>query len=305
MFPMDTKTNEQPIIQFDAESWEAEFTQEIQDKAIEGLESGSVLFFPKLNFPLLTEELKFLDPTWVSGAKNISYDPRSATLKGVEGKSEDLRLLSGLLKRYAEKTAAFLHLLFPFYGSSLKIARTSFRPVEISGRATSARKDDTRLHVDAFPSSPTGGERILRVFSNINPQGKPRSWRIGEPFQNYLNHLLPQLSPPAPGKRFLLYLFGITKGYRSLYDHYMLELHDKGKLDLEYQKNSPQVAFDFPAGSTWIVFTDQVLHAVDKGQFLLEQTFHLKVNALKHPEKSPLKLLETALNKKLVSSESF
>ncbi|TFE68641.1 Kdo hydroxylase family protein [Methylacidiphilum caldifontis] len=293
------------IIQFDTENWDLEFTKEIQEKAIEGLENGSVLFFPKLNFPLLDEEKKFLDPAWVSGAKNISFDPRSSTLKGVEGKHEDLKLLSGLLKRYADKTRNFLHLLFPFYGSSLKIARTSFRPVEISGRPTSARKDDTRLHVDAFPSSPTGGERILRVFSNINPHGKPRNWRIGEPFQNYLKHLLPQLSPPTPGKRFFLYLFGITKGYRSLYDHYMLELHDKGKLDLQYQKNSPQVAFEFPAGSTWIVFTDQVLHAVDKGQFLLEQTFHIKVDALKHPEKSPLKLLETALNKKLITADTF
>ncbi|CAI9085564.1 3-deoxy-D-manno-oct-2-ulosonic acid (Kdo) hydroxylase [Candidatus Methylacidiphilum fumarolicum] len=298
---MDISSFEHPVIQFEADRWDAEFSKEIQEKAIESIENGSVLFFPRLNFSLLPEETKFLEPSWVSGAKNISYDPRNSSLKGAEGKTEDLKLLSGMLKRYAQKTKEFLHLLFPFYGSSLRIARTSFRPVEISGRPTSPRKDDTRLHVDAFPSSPTGGERILRVFSNINPSGKPRSWRIGEPFPQYLKHLLPQLESPTPGKRFLLYVLGITKGYRSLYDHYMLELHDKGKLDLPYQKNSPQVAFDFPAGSTWIVFTDQVLHAVDKGQFLLEQTFHIKIEALKHPEKSPLKLLEAALNKKLVS----
>ena len=44
-----------------------------------------------------------------------------------------------------------------------------------------------------------------------------------------------------------------------------------------FQKNSPHQAVDFPPGSCWLVFTDQVLHAALGGEFALEQTFHLDV----------------------------
>lgn len=49
---------------------------------------------------------------------------------------------------------------------------------------------------------------------------------------------------------------------------------------------------DFPAHSTWLVFTDHVSHAALSGQFLLEQTFYLPVDAMVAPEKSPLKQWE-------------
>ena len=42
-------------------------------------------------------------------------------------------------------------------------------------------------------------------------------------------------------------------------------------------RRSTEVAF--PAGSSWLVFTDQVLHAALGGEFALEQTFHLDVAA--------------------------
>ena len=43
-----------------------------------------------------------------------------------------------------------------------------------SGRRTSWRKDDTRLHVDAFPTRPMRGRRIMRLFSNVHPGELPR-----------------------------------------------------------------------------------------------------------------------------------
>lgn len=49
-------------------------------------------------------------------------------------------------------------------------------------RRAVGRADDRRLHVDAFPTRPNYGERILRVFANVNPAGVPRAWRVGEPF---------------------------------------------------------------------------------------------------------------------------
>jgi hypothetical protein len=95
-------------------------------------------------------------------------------------------------------------------------------------------------------------------------------------------------------------MFGITKGYRTSYDHYMLNIHDTMKGDNHYQNT---VQFDeilFPAGSTWIVYTDQVSHAALAGQHVFEQTFYIPVDGLYDKETSPLRVLERFVKKKLV-----
>lgn len=161
-------------------------------------------------------------------------------------------------------------------------------------------KDDTRLHVDAFPATPNQGKRILRVFSNINPSGTPRVWHLGEPFEEVVKHFLPTLRKPWFGVRTLLSLLKITKTYRSLYDHYMLMLHDEMKKSEDYQNKVKKTIMAFPAGSTWIVMTDAVSHAALSGQFLLEQTFYLPVAKMNQPEHSPLKTLEHYLKRSLI-----
>ena len=85
---------------------------------------------------------------------------------------------------------------------------------------------------------------------------------------------------------------GITKGVRSRYDDLMLALHDGAKRDETYQRSSPQSEICFPAGSTWICYTDKVMHAALAGQYVLEQTFHLDAAAMVSPERSPLRILE-------------
>ena len=76
------------------------------------------------------------------------------------------------MKRFSDAAASLIDLLIPEYRGRVERRRASFRPAEIAGRQTSWRKDDTRLHLDAFPASPTQGDRILRVFSNVNPEGR-------------------------------------------------------------------------------------------------------------------------------------
>jgi hypothetical protein len=166
-------------------------------------------------------------------------------------------------------------------------------------RKTSWRKDDSRLHVDAFPSRPTQGERILRLFVNIHPDGSPRVWRVGEPFEDLCQRMLPRLSRPWPGSAWGMALLGITKSRRTEYDHLMLGLHDEMKRDTDYQRDCPQVRFDFPPGSTWICFSDQTSHAAMSGQYMLEQTFHLPMSSMYLPELSPLRVLERLTGRKL------
>jgi hypothetical protein len=92
----------------------------------------------------------------------------------------------------------------------------------------------------------------------------------------------------------------ITKSRRSLYDHYMLKMHDAMKADMQYQAVAEQQEVRFPPGSTWIVFSDQVSHAAMSGQHLFEQTFYLPPEALQHPDLSPLKILERLLDRPLI-----
>jgi len=171
-------------------------------------------------------------------------------------------------------------------------ARASFRPAEIAGRASSWRKDDTRLHVDAFPATPSGGRRILRLFTNVNPEGRPRCWRIGGDFDDVATRFEPQLRLPLPGSGFVLAALRVTKSPRTPYDALMLQLHDAMKGDEDFQRTTIQSSVDFPAGSTWLCFTDQVSHAATSGQYQLEQTFLLPVDAMLNPDRSPLRVLE-------------
>ncbi|MEP6657519.1 MAG: Kdo hydroxylase family protein, partial [Betaproteobacteria bacterium] len=207
--------------------------------------------------------------------------------------------LAAMIARFAAAAAGLVSALFPRYAPYVKRARSSYRPQAAAGREVSWRKDDSRLHVDAFPSRPNRGERILRVFTNVNP-AEDRIWRVGEPFEAMAKTLLPRIPNPVPGVSAVLAALRITKTRRSVYDHLMLNLHDRAKADLAYQRECPQETVCFAPGTTWICFSDQVMHAVVSGQFMLEQTIHLPVAALYDPARSPLAILERLTGHTLV-----
>jgi hypothetical protein len=260
------------------------------------LENGAVLVFPELAFAVFPQEQSHFAATRAV-AKNVSFDPTTGRLGGV---AQDDPILTALLKRFSDAAASLVSGIFPGYAGGLERGRASFRPAEIAGRHTTWRHDDTRLHVDSFPASPVQGRRILRVFSNVNPQGRPRSWRVGEPFELVAERFATRLKMPLPLSAPLLQLARITKSRRSPYDALMLQLHDRMKADLAYQASAAQESIDFPAGSTWIVFTDAVSHAAMAGQYQLEQTFLLAVDAMERPERSPLRVLERIKGRPLV-----
>lgn len=268
--------------------------------ALAALERGDVLWFPQLRFDLTGAEHALLTSPLGAKAKNISFDPARDRVRGVEADAAQLRLLHSMMSRFARSASTLLAATVPHYQGRIRQARVSYRPAEIEGRVTSWRKDDTRLHVDSFPSSPTRGTRILRVFSNVNPHGQRRVWRLGEPFEAVARRFLPSLRRPWPGSAALMQWLHVTKARRSAYDHYMLGLHDAMKADLQYQQAVPQQVHEWPPGTTWICYTDQVSHAATRGQYLFEQTYHLDVAAMGDPAQSPLKTLERLLGRALV-----
>lgn len=285
---------------FNIESLE-EVSDALKNQVAYNLESGKVVFFPKLPFLLEEPESQFLNPTILNAkSKNVSYDVRSNHIQGTVLKEQEAKQLKSMIGRFALHSQELLKTFLPTYFSCAKQARTSYRPAEAAGRKQSQLKDDTLLHVDSFPSNPVAGHRILRVFSNINPNGKARVWKVGEPFTDVLNKMMPRIKKPLPGSAHLLNALGITKGYRTLYDHYMLQVHNAMKKDPNYQQTVPHQEICFPPGSTWMVYTDLVSHAVLSGQFVLEQTFYVPPEAMHHEELCPLRILEKRLDQKLV-----
>ena len=276
----------------DIADWHGPFAEETRAHARAALEQGAVLFFPRLAFRLSNSETAFLDASLTDGrAKNISLDHTTGKLQGTSATGERARRLAAMIARFGADATELVKDLLPNY-AGVERARTSFRPVEIEGRAYSVIKDDRLLHVDAFPTRPMkDGRRILRFFANIAPD-ESRLWHVGEPFEDFARVFLPRISPHAPGKSWLLDKLGVTRGRRSLYDETMLSLHDAAKRDARYQKTAPHQALQFPPGSCWMVYTDQVLHAALKGEFALEQTFHLDVAQMGTPETAPIRVLE-------------
>jgi len=285
----------------DFTSWKPELTPETATACTLALESGQVAFLPRLSFELAEDERYLLSPQWSDGkAKNISYNPASAKVKHTSAQGADLKAIGRMMGRFAQSTRTLVDSLFPGYAQDIRFGMTSYRPVEATGRVSSLKKDDALLHVDAFVSRPTGGERILRVFSNINPEGRPREWILGEePFERLALDFIPRFPKPLPGSAWLLDTLKLTKGRRTPYDHYMLLMHDKGKQDRQYQQTCPKAQVSLPSGATWAVFTDLVSHAVLSGQYLLEQTYYLPVEAMQDSEKSPLRTLERLVGEKL------
>ena len=277
--------------------WTGPFDAETKSRALSGLESGSVLFLPNLAFTLLESEKQFLDAGVSDGkAKNISLDPATGRMQASSLTGEKAARLAAMIERFGRQAAGLVQALLPY--TQVERARTSFRPVEVKGRHYSKVSDDRLLHIDAFPSRPMQGRRILRFFANVSP-GSQRHWQVGQPFEDFARAFLPRVRPHVPGKSWLYEKLGVTHGRRSLYDELMLSLHDAAKLDCEFQQHSPQQAVDFPPGSCWLVFTDMVLHAALGGEFALEQTFHLDVDQLAEPERAPIRVLERLSGKTL------
>ena len=274
--------------------------KEVISTAMAAVESGNVVLLPRLPFTVERHEETLFTPAILGAAKNASYDPGRDRLGGAGVTGRDADTLRMLIRRFSDASSALVAALFPSYRPHLARQRASFRPAEIAGRATSWRKDDTRLHVDSFPATPSGGRRILRLFTNVNPDGRPRSWRIGDDFETVAARFAHRLRVPFPGVGHALAALRITKTPRTAYDALMLQLHDRMKEDEAFQRTSPQTAVDFAAGSTWLAFTDEVSHAATAGQYQLEQTFLLPVAAMRQPDRSPLRVLERLKNRRLI-----
>ena len=273
----------------------------------ERLEEGHILLFERAPFPLpdAGERAALAGVRQASAAyhKNISYRPGEDRVKGL-AKGGDEDAVRRILRAYSQHATRLLTELFPWYASEWKLDFASFRPVEERGRQLSLRARNDLLHVDAFPTRPTNGSRILRVFTNVNPTAS-RWWITTDTFEV----LAPRFAMDAGlgaiaararshwravsrGLTRLARGLGIRREERSPYDRFMLGFHHYLKANAAFQADCPKYRWEFPPGSTWMVLTDMVPHAVESGQFALEQTVIVPCQALVRPDMAPLRVLE-------------
>jgi hypothetical protein len=259
--------------------------------AVRVLEAGGLVVLPERAFEVAAGERDLIDPAIGDGkAKNVSLDPATGALRGSSLQGARRDAAQAMIARFAEAATALIGELAPAYVPALQRRRTSFRPGAVATRALSRRKDDRRLHVDAFPSNPTHGRRILRVFANVDPSGAARVWEVGE------DGFLTARGRTAGLKTAL----GITRGRQSAYDQVMLQLHDAAKLDDAYQAATARRRVAFAAGGMWAVYTDSVMHAALAGQHAFEQTWLMPVEAMAEPSLAPVRVLERTLGRALV-----
>lgn len=288
-----------PIVEIGLTDWSQAYPE---PEWTEAVEAGKVLYFPKLGFDLQPQEKPLLREEMLkAGVRNVSLDA-SGVLKGAAGSEEEQKALARMVGRFRQQAMQLIDGLLPEYKGLLRVAPTSFRPKQVETRAQSVRADDQRMHVDAFPSRPNYGERILRVFTNLNPQGVPRVWRLGDDFESVARQFLPRAKTYRLWQAKVLNALHVTKSLRSEYDHYMLQMHDLMKFDEAYQKNGTQMKMPFPPGSVWVCFSDQATHAVMSGQFMMEQTLYLPPGREVNPESSPLAILTRLIGRPLIGA---
>jgi len=277
----------------------------------EALERGEILFFPRPPFDFPAEDAELLlaqQWTELRMHKNVSYRPGDDVLRGVSGNAAATERIHAALRNYSTQVIRFASQFLSPYADKWILDFASFRPFEEDGRDLPLHKRNDLLHVDAFPSRPTRGGRILRVFTNLNPS-KPRVWQTTGPFEDFARKFAEDagLHKIAESDSFLSRVvqdFGRKLGVRGMgrtpYDIFMLRFHDFLKENSHFQADCPKVRLEFPPLATWMVFTDGVAHAVMSGQYALEQTFLIPAGALVAPDQAPYRILEKIAGRPLV-----
>jgi hypothetical protein len=277
------------------------------------LERGDILFFPSGGFdipqgartPLMgaTQDAR-------SFHKNIAYKTGIDRVSGLNDRSEADKVRVGM-REYSRRALSFMSSILPDYAKAWKVDYASFRSIEERGRSLPLTKRNDLLHVDAFPTRPVFGNLILRCFTNVHPE-QSREWLTSDPFatlagKEALNAGLARYAGMAEsslhrarraGMR-CLHKLGLPVVDRSPYDAFMLHFHDWLKANEEFQENCRKYRFNLPPGSTWLVFTDMVPHAVLGGRLAFEQTVIVARDSLENRDRAPASILEKMAGKTL------
>jgi hypothetical protein len=287
----------------------------VRAAALETLESGGLVLLLGSRFALTTAERDLIantrhivrgidDADIRDGKPTIIYEPwrgrikrrRYAHARGRFARTDIApavrRPLESMMARFSTWATDLIAELFPSYPAALTQDRVTYRPHE--------RNATQALHVDSSYGYPTEGRGMFRLFTNVDPSGRPRVWQVGEPFESFARRFVPGIRLREPGPiESLLSRIRIRRGRRTLYDDVIAELRLLGKRDREYQRTAPREIVTFPSGSSWLAITDLVPHGAVSGRHSLDQTFFLPATGMVDPHRSSLYILERLIGRQL------
>jgi hypothetical protein len=272
-----------------------------QDSLAGRLERGEIAYYSQCPFKVPAgSDLQFLLQQRLASRahKNIGFDPNTGKTTGFHRSSDgQAKRLQEIFESFSITATAWLAGVLGEYAPDWKLDRVSYRPEEEATRKLRLKARNDLLHVDAFPTRPTNGQRILRLFVNINPS-EPRVWATSDPFPILLERFGAVVGLPSRQRlglsRKIRSLLHISGKQRSAYDSFMLRMHDFMKGNDHFQEHAAKRFWDFAPGSAWLAFTDVVSHSVLRGRFALEHSYFISPTSLALPDQSPAALLEKA-----------
>ncbi len=269
----------------------------------ERLERGEIVTFEPCPFALPTgDDLAFLTEQQLksSAHKNISFNPANhAVTSFVQRSRLQAERLRTLMDNFSRHACAWLGQQLPRYAEAWQPDRASLRPEEEATRKLRLTARNDLLHFDAFPSRPTRGQRILRLYVNINSTDD-RVWITSDTFAKVLDKYgaavgLPTQHANTWVRRLgqgILGLIQPTVLERTNYDDFMLRLHHFLKANDSFQEHASRKLWRFKPGTAWLFFSDMISHAELRGQYALEHSFFVAPQTLVLPDESPAALLE-------------
>lgn len=297
------------IVKIDPNALSAEYGA----KMCESLEQGNILVLSAGIFNPTDQDCALLRSSKQSASsafKNIAYKPHINRTTGVSADAGvDATEVHRILAAYSTGAIDFLARLLPQYAKTWKVDYATFRPLEEQGRDLPLNRRNDLMHVDAFPTRPTHGGRILRLFTNIHPE-KDRVWVTSYPFEELVTRYAKEAgldevtTAPAALKRSvgrIVRMVSRKDSDRTAYDEFMIRFHTFLKSNEEFQKKGQVDLSHFQPGDTWISFTDAIAHAVKAGQYAVEQTCIVPREAMLLPDLAPLAVLERAAGKPLAT----
>ena len=165
------------------------------------LEEGNILYSPNPLVKLPAEDIQFLVSQSQGQSrfhKNTAYRPVEDRLTGYTGKDAgQTSRIRGIMREYSRQALALAAELLAPYSAAWRLDFASFRACEEQGRQMRSHARNDLLHVDSFPTRPLNGDRILRIFTNLNPS-HPRVWNTSLTFDELAGKFAGDSAIPLP-----------------------------------------------------------------------------------------------------------
>ena len=207
------------------------------------VESGHVLAFPHLAVRRSRR---------ASGASSIRAGPTRrrrtsrcagprASCAAPPARPTTSRRCAAMIVRYAEQSEALALRLFPHYRGHLRRGNTSFRPTDVAGPRAQLAPGRHPAARRRLPVEPDAGHAAAARLLQRQPERRGRAGGASASRSRRTRGATSARSAgrcrarPGCWRR-----SASPSGAAPSYDHLMLQLHDRAKADLEFQRSAPQ-----------------------------------------------------------------